>query len=265
MIVAVTSAAALLMFMTFCWVAANKLKRLDIVDIAWGFGFVIITITVLGTATVDGLLTSPLLVVGVLIFVWAVRLSEHLFKRVAGRKHEDVRYVELRKKWKGNEALNSYIRVFLLQAVLIFAIVFPPLAVLFQANLSLNPWLFIGLAVWLIGFFFESIGDQQLSQFAGDSKNKGQLITTGLWKYTRHPNYFGEVTMWWGIFLMTVPALIANPTTAWVALISPVVITVLILFISGVPLTEKLMSKRKGWKEYAARTSKFLPLPPKKS
>jgi steroid 5-alpha reductase family enzyme len=124
---------------------------------------------------------------------------------------------------------------------------------------TFSPIIMIGLIVWVIGFLFESIGDRQLKQHLANPKNKGKLMTTGLWRYTRHPNYFGEATMWWGIWVMT----LATPGWA-IALISPLLITYLLVFVSGVKATEAQFKGRPGWKEYQDRTSVFLPLPPKR-
>ena len=128
-----------------------------------------------------------------------------------------------------------------------------------QEDPYLRSLFIIGLLIWLIGFFFESVGDKQLKDFLSDSSNKGRIMNQGLWRYTRHPNYFGEATMWWGIFLIA----LSGNVPVW-AIICPVTITVLLLFVSGVPLLEKSMKKVPGYKEYAEITSIFFPLPPKK-
>ncbi len=125
--------------------------------------------------------------------------------------------------------------------------------------MSLNLVEKCGLIIWLIGFYFEVMGDKQLKNFIGDKQNKGQIMTEGLWKYTRHPNYFGEVTMWWGIFTLAF-----NDKLGLISLISPLTITYLILFVSGVPLLEKKYQGRPDFDEYKKKTSIFLPLPPRK-
>ncbi|MCL6571176.1 MAG: DUF1295 domain-containing protein [Bacillus sp. (in: Bacteria)] len=118
---------------------------------------------------------------------------------------------------------------------------------------------YIGLATWIVGFFFEVVGDHQLKKFTNKPENKGKLMKYGLWKYTRHPNYFGEATMWWGIFLIA----LSSPN-GWVAIISPMIITLLLLFVSGVPLLEKKYKDHPEFKAYANRTSKFIPMPQRK-
>jgi steroid 5-alpha reductase family enzyme len=126
-----------------------------------------------------------------------------------------------------------------------------------------GPWnlliLVIGLGIWILGFIFESVGDKQLKNFIGDPSNRGKIMDRGLWKYTRHPNYFGEATMWWGIFLIGMSAGISI-----LSIISPLTITTLLLFVSGVPMLEKSMKDKPGYQEYAERTSIFIPLPPKR-
>lgn len=115
---------------------------------------------------------------------------------------------------------------------------------------------FVGILVWLTGFLFETIGDAQLASFRKNPANKEKLIQTGLWKYTRHPNYFGEVILWWGIWLFTI-----GVGQAWLGLIGPVVITLLILFVSGVPMLEKKYEGRPDWEAYKKKTSRFFPMP----
>lgn len=257
--------------MTFIWAFAYRIKRLDFVDVAWGMGFITVTLTAFLWRVAPGpfdvtepfIGITPRVVVCLLVVVWAARLSLHILQRWLKRDTEDVRYQQLRKKWKKRIALNSYVRIFLLQAVLVYVICVPIL-IITLVDPPADGWLALGSAVWLFGFAFESVGDWQLAQFAKNPKNKGKLLTTGLWQYTRHPNYFGEVTQWWGIFIIGGSLALFSPFYAVLILPSPILISVLILRISGVPLTEKLMSKRDGWKDYTYQTSKFLPLPPKK-
>ncbi len=127
------------------------------------------------------------------------------------------------------------------------------------ADKSVNIWVVLGTVVWLIGFYFESVGDKQLEVFKKDPANKGHIIKTGLWQYTRHPNYFGEATMWWGIFIIA-----SSVPGSLFTIVSPLLITYLLLFVSGVPLLEKKYQNHPEWKEYAEKTSIFVPLPPKK-
>lgn len=248
-----------LAFMTIVFAISRLLKRTDVVDAAWGPAFVV--------AAVSAFILNPYeLQVGfnvqtiltVLIIIWAARLSYSIIARLL-KKPEDLRYVELRKQWKGNEFVTTYVRIFLAQAVLATIIS----SAVIHTNLSLmtlpGVFAFVGFAVWAIGFGFEAIGDFQLKKFLADPKNKGKLMTRGLWAYTRHPNYFGEATMWWGVFLIAL-----STPFGWLGIITPVVITYLLLFVSGVPMTEKAFEGKPGWNAYKKQTSIFLPLPPKK-
>lgn len=172
---------------------------------------------------------------------------------------EDPRYKEMSKQWKGSAALNAYLRIFVVQGILATAVSASVIAVNLSHESAISAWTFVGAAIWLVGFLFELIGDAQLKKHLANPKNKGNLMTGGLWRYTRHPNYFGEATQWWGIFVIA----LAVPL-GWVSVIAPLTIMILLLFVSGVPLTEKRFEGRPGWREYKKRTSVFLPLPPKK-
>lgn len=247
-------------FMTAMFVVSRFLQRTDVVDAAWGPAFLV--------AAVSAFIFNPYelslgfnvqTLVMVLVAIWALRLSVTIGARLL-KKPEDQRYVNLRKEWKGNIALNTYLRIFFVQAVLATLIS----SAVIHINLSLasapSVFAYIGLGIWLIGFFFEALGDWQLKRHLAQPKNKGKLMTRGLWKYTRHPNYFGEATMWWGIFVIAL-----QTPYGWLGCVTPVLITYLLLYVSGVPMTEKAFEGRPGWKAYARRTSKFLPLPPRQA
>jgi steroid 5-alpha reductase family enzyme len=250
---------AVLLFMTIIFAVSRRIKRTDLIDAAWGPAFVVAALSSLllnETMQVAGL--NVQLLVTMLVVIWATRLSYTIVRRLRTRP-EDKRYVDLRSKWKGNEACNTYLRIFVVQALLATAISIAIIHVNLSVSVPLGPVAYIGLAVWIIGFGFETIGDLQLKRFLSDSKNKGKLMSQGLWKYTRHPNYFGEATMWWGIFIIAL-----STPYGWVGVLTPVLITYLLLFVSGVPMTEKAFERKPGWAKYKAQTSKFLPLPPKK-
>ena len=248
-----------ILFMSFVFLVSSLVKRTDIVDIAWGLVFIVI-------ACACWLLNDYDVNIGwnvqtitlILVIIWGLRLAITLFIRVKSRP-EDKRYVELRKKWKGSAALNTYVRIFVTQALLAVVISAAVIIALTSPVQEPGIYTYIGAGVWLIGFMFEIVGDWQLKRFVSDSKNKGKVLNTGLWRYTRHPNYFGEATMWWGIFIIALSTYIG-----WLGIISPVIITFLLLFVSGVPMAEVALSKRKAWKSYKAQTSKFVPLPSRK-
>ncbi len=237
-------------YMTGWFVISLLKKRNDVVDIAWGVGFVLM-------AWLSWVLSPDFsqrgLLLGILITVWGVRLALHIFRRNYG-KPEDYRYQVWRQEWGKWFYLRSYGQVYLLQGSFLFLIILPVLLVNNNTNQAFGYLDIIGLVVWLIGFFFESVGDKQLSEFVKNPENKGKLMQNGLWKYTRHPNYFGEVTQWWGIWLVTMGA-----PVAWFGIIGPLTITFLILKVSGVPMLEKKMQEKPEFTEYARRTSKFFP------
>jgi steroid 5-alpha reductase family enzyme len=247
------------LFMVLVFGVSRIVKRTDVVDAAWGPVFVVAAISALAVSPYE--LRSSItvqLVVTLFVCIWAARLAFVIISRL--RSHsEDKRYVELRKKWKGNEALNTFFRIFLVQALLAWVISFSVIFINISEPTSIDIFAYLGVIIWIIGFFFEAGSDLQLKRFLADKKNKGKLLTSGLWRYSRHPNYFGEATMWWGIFIigLSVP-------NGWIGIIGPVIITYLLLFVSGVPMTEKAFEGRPGWSEYKKRTNKFFPGPTKR-
>lgn len=246
-----------IVFVSFVFVYfIGKVKnKHDLLDVLWGAAFILASV-------VSYLLSENKSDVGLLmtglVFVWGSRLTFHLAKRNIGAK-EDFRYDDYRKKYRGkNFDLYFFFRMYLVQFILCIIIVFPVIFMNISGNVKLSSLTFVGLIVWIVGFIFESLGDKQLKEFKSKPENKGKLMTIGLWSYTRHPNYFGEATQWWGIYLIS----ISNLNNLWL-IFSPIVITLLVRFVSGVPLLEKKYEGREDWKKYKRRTSIFLPLPPK--
>jgi len=248
-------ALMLLAYMSSWFIASLIRKRNDVADIAWGLGFVLlawISYFISNDSGMRGLLA------GTLVSIWGLRLARHIYTRNKDKK-EDYRYLSWRKEWGKWFYLRSYAQVYLLQGALLFIIVLPVLLINKRAGQAPGFLDIVGVLVWLIGFFFESVGDAQLTKFIKNPLNKGRIMQGGLWKYTRHPNYFGEVTQWWGIWLIAL-----SVQNGWLGIIGPITITVLILFVSGVPLLEKKYKGRTDFEEYKKRTSVFIPLPPKK-
>ncbi len=246
-------------FMSGVFIMGREMKRYDVVDMAWGLVFIVIA---LGTLLYYGLSVGGdihwgKLLVTSLVAVWGSRLATHIGHRLQRTTEEDHRYVELRAKWRGNIERNIFFRIFMTQALLATVISLPVIFINSSDMIIVPAFLIAGTIIWLIGFIFESVADLQLEQFV--TQKKGELMTQGLWKYSRHPNYFGEMTQWWGIGLMAL-----SVDYGWVSLIGPIVLTFLLLFVSGVPLAEKSSTARKGWKEYKRRTSVVFPLPPLK-
>jgi len=248
------TAGCVLVYMTGWFVAAQVRVRNDIADIAWGLGFILAAAVSLVAGKVyplRGLLLSAL------VLVWGIRLALHIHHRNRGRG-EDPRYRKWREEWGRFFVLRSFLQVFLLQGFLLLLVAVPVIYANGSPAVPLS-WLdLLGLALWLAGFSLEAVGDLQLLRFIRDPRNKGKLMTTGLWRYTRHPNYFGEVTLWWGIWLMALPL-----PGGWMTVVGPLTITILILKVSGIPMLEKPYEGRADFQEYKRRTSSFFPRPPK--
>ncbi|MBN1368722.1 MAG: DUF1295 domain-containing protein [Dehalococcoidaceae bacterium] len=241
-------------YMTLLFLVALIRRDNSIADIGWGVGFIVVALSVL---LIKGDCTARQILLTVLIFMWGLRLSGRILKRNWGRG-EDFRYRKWRNEWGKFFLLRSYLQVFLLQGLFMWLISLPVIITGSSANSGLA-WLdYAGLSVWLIGFVFESVGDWQLDRFLSNKDNKGKILDNGLWRYSRHPNYFGEVMMWWGIWIISL-----TQTWGWAGIIGPITITVLIVFVSGIPLLERAMSNNPDFREYAKKTSVFFPLPPR--
>lgn len=242
-------------YMSGWFILATLRKRNDLADIAWGLGFVLLAWLSLVIARQ---FTLRAIFVCLLISIWGLRLAWHIHQRNRG-KSEDYRYAAWRQQWGRWYLIRSYLQVFLLQGLFLYLISLPVL-VINRADQPTKLQLldYIGFLIWIIGLYFEAVGDAQLRQFIANPENKGKLMQDGLWRYTRHPNYFGEVTMWWGIWLCTL-----SIAGSWYAVIGPITITYLILKVSGIPLLEKKYAGRPDFEAYRQRTSAFFPLPPR--
>lgn len=255
--VKVFAAAAVLalVYMTLVFILALIKKNNGIVDIAWGLGFILVGTT--GFAVYGHGQPRQWLVLA-LVWIWGGHLALHILRRNRG-KAEDFRYAAWRRQWGKLFIVRSFAQIFMLQGFLLLLIITPVLLVVAQKQPPLNLLDGLGVLVWLSGFLFEVIGDRQLAAFISDPANRGRLMTGGLWGWTRHPNYFGEATLWWGKGILALSA-----SGGWLGLIGPVTITVLLLFVSGVPLLEKKYAGRPDWEQYKKRTSIFFPWFPKK-
>jgi len=244
------SALTVFSFMILMFIIAQLLKNNSIVDIGWGIGFILIT-SVLFLAKTSADLKEIILTV--MIFIWGLRLALHIFIRSRG-KGEDFRYALWRKDWGKNAVLYAFVKVFLLQGVIMILVVIPVMVEFGSDGDSLNLFSFIGLLIYAFGLFFESIGDYQMYCFKKNPENKGRIITSGLWKYTRHPNYFGEAVLWWGIGIFTVGS------ELWpVSFLGPLILNLLLVFVSGVPLLEKKYAENREWEDYKKITPVFVP------
>lgn len=229
-------------YMTGWYLLSLAKKRNDIADTAWGIGFIVLSLfCFILNPTLKQLITF------VLIFIWGFRLSSHIYKRNKN-KPEDYRYQQFKK--------NSYIKVFITQGFLLWLISF---SYIFSQN-NFSWFNYLGILIWIFGFSFEAIADAQLKKFISDVKNKGKIMQSGLWNYSRHPNYFGESCLWWGIWLLNL-----NYSQNWWTIIGPITITYLITQVSGIPLLENKMAQNSEFKKYQNRVSVFIPWFPKKS
>ena len=237
---------------TILWIWSVYLKDVSIVDIFWGLGFVILNIFYVFNS---GDLNSRKILLLVLVSVWGLRLSIYLAYRNIG-KGEDFRYQEFRRKFGPKRYWwFSYFQAFLLQGALMILISSTLLGMSFSSQpTTLSTLDYIGIGIWLIGFIFEAGGDYQLMRFKKNTNNKGNVLTTGFWKYTRHPNYFGDAAVWWSYAIFSISA------GAYWQIIGSILMTLLIINISGVTLLEKSLKQTKtAYSDYIDKTSSFFP------
>lgn len=246
----------LFLYFFIIFIIGQIVKDNSIVDIGWGFGFVVAAVyTYIRGETFEPRAT----LITIAIALWGLRLTYYLAKRNLGNG-EDYRYVAMRKQWGTKFVLiKSFFHVYFLQFVVMSIVSLPVVYGNTNMDQSLAWFNYIGIALWLLGYFFETVGDAQLKAFKKDPKNKGKIMDKGLWALTRHPNYFGNSAMWFGIFLLA----ISSWSGLW-TIIGPVVMTIFLIFISGVRMLEKKYKGRGDYDAYKERTSAFIPMPPKK-
>lgn len=252
----VLAAAFIFLYMTGWFLVGILMKRNDVADFAWGIGFILVAFLTMMFTPSESFDRGHL--VTILVAIWGSRLSYHIFKRNFG-KPEDKRYAAWRLAWGKWFLVRSYLQIFVLQGVLLLLIASPVIIInTLRGGSALTVFDVMGLLIWIIGFAFEAIGDRQLKKFISNPENKGKIMTTGLWKYTRHPNYFGEVTQWWGLWVIALSVPFGG-----VGIIGPLTITFLILKVSGVPMLEKSFEGRPDFEDYKKKTNAFLPWFPK--
>lgn len=247
--------AAILALMTLLWVWSVAVRDASLVDLFWGPGFSLPALVYFALGDGDfgrrALLTT-------LVMIWGLRLGLHLYRRNLG-KGEDYRYQAWRRQYGAAYWWVSFFQVYLLQGGLMWLISAPLLAAQLGPAPALNLLDGLGALVWGVGFLFEAVGDWQLARFKADPANAGQVMDRGLWRYTRHPNYFGDACLWWGHWLIACSA-----PWGWATAFAPALMTFLLLRVSGVALLEQNLFRRPGYREYVARTSAFFPWPPKR-
>lgn len=243
--------------MTLLWLLSLALKNSSIVDIFWGTGFVILAWVVFAL-TPQGYLPRKMLLTA-LVTLWGLRLSGYILWRNWG-KPEDFRYQVWRDEAGAAWWWRSFFKVFLLQGVILWIVAAPLVAAQVSALPDRLTWLDgLALVIWPVGFFFEAAGDWQMARFKANPANKGKVLDRGVWRYTRHPNYFGDAAQWWAYYLIALAA------GGWWTVFSPLLMTALLLRVSGVALLEKTLREEKpAYKEYIETTSEFIPWFPRK-
>jgi steroid 5-alpha reductase family enzyme len=225
-------------------------KDNSIVDVAYGGAFIA---AVTAAAIVSGTGHLRQYLVAAMVAIWGLRLIAHLYIRGRGRG-EDFRYRKWREEWGKAFLVRSFFQIYVLQGVVVLIVASPALAIMALPGKNIGILDLAGLTVWMLGFTFETVGDRQLLVFKRDPSNKGRIITSGLWRYSRHPNYFGECTLWWGIFLVG----LNSPGALW-TIVSPLTINLLLLYVSGIPMLEKKYEGDAAFEEYKRRTSPLIP------
>lgn len=253
--VMITAAVTIAIVMVSTWVVSVAIRNASIVDIVWGLGFVAVSWVL--WVRIDGNSGRQSLV-AVMVGLWGLRLGGYLAKRNIGHG-EDFRYVLMRRKYGSKFPIISLFTVFGLQGVIMWTVSLPVQFASADDSPGVGPIAVMGIIVWLIGLAFETVGDWQLARFKADPANQGKVMDQGLWRLTRHPNYFGDAVMWWGVGIVA-----AETGSGVIGFIGPAVMTWFLMRVSGVPMLEKALHKRReGYAEYVARTSAFFPRPPR--
>ena len=247
------AALLILAYMTAWFGVAVWRRDNGLADVAWGLGFAILSLlpwVLHPEQTLPGAYWG----LALMVWLWALRLSGHIALRNSRKGGEDFRYKQWRQDWGANWVWRTYLQVFLLQGFFMWVIALPIQTAGIATAETWSGWRWIGVAVFLFGWLWESVADYQLLQFTSDKSNKGKIMTTGLWRYSRHPNYFGECLLWWGIWLYAL-----SFAGAWWSAIGPLTLTWLLLRVSGVPMLEAKYKDNPAYQEYKQRTPAFWP------
>jgi steroid 5-alpha reductase family enzyme len=261
------SALFLFFYLLIAFIVGTAKKNNGIMDIFYGPGYSVVALaSLIFYFITNNTVNLRQIVITGLVIIWSLRLATYVFIRNRG-KPEDYRYRAMRERWKTNIVWKSLTKIYLFQGIVIFIVSFP----VWFTNIShismltnildfSSITLWLGILIWIIGFYFETIGDYQLYQFKKDPNNKGKVMDQGLWKYTQHPNYFGEVTQWWGIFIIA----LAVPF-GFISIVGPIFITYMIIKVSGIRLLNYRYKNDEKYADYKRRTSLFFPWFPKKN
>lgn len=260
------SAIALFIYIIIAFITGTIKKNNGLMDIFYGPAYIVVSLTsFISYLILTNEFSIRQIISNFLVLIWAVRIGTYVYIRNHG-KPEDYRYAAMRERWKKNIAIKSFLKIYLFQGIIIFLVDFP----VWFVNISDNPplsslldfygiTLWLGSLVWFVGFIFETFGDWSLYKFLQKPENRGKIMDKGLWKYTQHPNYFGEVTQWWGLFIIA----LAVPY-GFITFIGPAYITFQIIKVSGVRLLDKRFEGNQAYLDYKRRTSAFFPWFPKK-
>jgi len=244
------AALILFIYMTALFLLALRRHDNSIADVAWGPGFILVAWS---TLILNGSFSPRQLLASLLVLIWGLRLSVRIYLRNRG-KGEDARYRRWRDEWGKSFVIRSYLQVFLLQGGILLLNITPILLINTYSAGNLGSLDLLGVLLWILGFCFESVADWQLDRFIKNPDNRGKIMNQGLWRYSRHPNYFGEVTMWWGIYILAL-----SLPWGYLSVIGPLTISYIILFVSGVPMAERFMEDNPAFADYKRRTSAFIP------
>lgn len=260
------SALFLLFYLMIAFIVGTVKKNNGLMDIFYGPGYFVVALTsLILNIILNNQLNIRQIIVTILVLIWATRLATYVFTRNRG-KPEDYRYQFMRKRWGNKVVLKSFYRIYIFQGIIIFIVCFPVWFVNISSNPSIESALdffgitiWLGAAIWLVGFLFETIGDWTLYRFLQKPENKGEVMDKGVWKLSQHPNYFGEVTQWWGIYIIAL-----GVPFGFITIIGPILITYMIIKVSGIRLLEKRFEGDDKYAEYKKRTRVFFPWFPKK-
>lgn len=244
----------ILLFMTGVYLVCLRFKNFGLIDIAWGLNMVLVVLLSYKNFSV---FSGPQYLLSICVFLWGMRLAAFLFIRNFG-KDEDFRYREMRERWGEKANVHAFFKVFMLQGVLAFFLALPVIFALNEAPKNSSFFQVLGFLLWGFGFIWESWADQVKSNFKARAGNADKPCDEGPWMYSQYANYFGEVVLWWGIFVLSLPH-----EYFYIGIISPIMINFLILKVSGIPYLEEKNATRESYQEYRKRTNRFIPGPPK--
>ena len=253
-----------ILFLIFYFIGLYQ-KSFNTVDIAYGAGFILVAIVSWITSGSGFLIQRKILVTG-LVILWGIRIAVFLTLRKFGKDEstgEDRRFKVFRDDWGKSLWWKGFLQIYFSQVILIIIIGLPVLVVTSNSSTNVSFWVldYIGIGIWTLGFLFEFIADLHMHFFKKKPENKGKILTKGLWRFSRHPNYFGEITMWFGLFFI---ALYEVKAWNFVSILSPIVIALLLIYVTGLPLAEKRFENNEEYQDYKQKTNALIPWFPKK-